>query len=57
MSVRGEDEEREENVRNEAGEFKMRNVEEKREKFSIANIFESACKVRCTWWTHRCNHL
>lgn len=32
MSVRGEDEERKEKLRNEAGEFKMRNVEKK---FSI----------------------
>lgn len=32
MGVRGEDEERKEKLRNEAGEFKMRNVEEK---FSI----------------------
>lgn len=32
MSVRGEDEEQKEKVRNEAGEFKKRNVEGKREK-------------------------
>lgn len=33
--MRGEDEEEKEKVRNEAGEFKRRNVEEKREKFSV----------------------
>lgn len=33
--MRGEDEEEKEKVRNEAGEFKKRNLEEKREKFSI----------------------